>query len=88
MMVVHDQPKGASMYYEENDSLIRLCLALAEARGWDRAKHEAAVASGDIDTMGLTHPTNFLTESEAETFISAVEEAHDRIQKFREMGVL
>jgi len=40
--------------------------ALAEPRGWDRDAHAAALASGDIDAIALTHPVNWLTEDEME----------------------
>lgn len=41
-------------------------LDLAASRGWDRAAHEAALAAGDEDAIGLTHPTNWLDEDEVE----------------------
>lgn len=41
-------------------------LDLAESRGWDRQAHQEAIESGDEDRIGLTHPTNWLTEDEVE----------------------
>ncbi len=41
-------------------------LALVADRGFDADQHRAALASGDEDLIGLTHPINWLTEEEAE----------------------
>lgn len=41
-------------------------LTLAQTRGYDHDAHLAALESGDIDEVGLTHPYNWLTEQEVE----------------------
>ncbi len=38
----------------------------ATARGWDRAAHVAALQTGDVDAIALTHPANWLSEDEIE----------------------
>lgn len=41
-------------------------LDLAESRGWPREAHRIALTTGNEDLIGLTHPTNWLTEDEVE----------------------
>ena len=59
--------KSATVEYEAlGMSYYPWDLKLAESRGWSHFEHQAALDSGDEDQIALTHPTNWLTESEVE----------------------
>lgn len=41
---------------------------LAASRGFSREAHIAALEAGNEDAIGLTHPFNWLTEAEVESY--------------------
>ena len=50
-------------YYPELDDDF---LDDLEERGWPRYNYEKAVEDGDEEQITLTHPSNWMTEEEAE----------------------
>ena len=45
-----------------------LALRIAHARGWKPQEHIDALLTTDDDAITMTHPINFLDETEAEVF--------------------